>query len=338
VADDETPNMIKAPGQTNHDPLMATPLVKKLSHRVAIKILATRPAFLSVTAFAVALGWLSALTTAPGLYFQYVPALLTLIFALTAHAGANVLNDFYDAHNGTDNVNSDRIYPFTGGAQLIQTGKMTLAETKRWGWQLLAAVVLAGFVLTWQSHWGLIAIGAVGLIFAWAYSAPPLFLVGRGWGEFTITASWLLIIIGSDFVQRQGFSWSPFHLGFSYAVMVAGILYMNQFPDSAADARAGKRTMVVRLGANRACWGFMLILTIAHGWIIALVVTHIITPWALLALSALLPSSKAMLQLWQHASSPSALRPAIIHTLVAAHWHGAMLILALIIHYFTGSA
>ena len=40
-------------------------------------------------------------------------ALATLLLALVAHAGANVLNDYFDARNGADAANDQGLFPFT---------------------------------------------------------------------------------------------------------------------------------------------------------------------------------------------------------------------------------
>ena len=85
---------------------------------IATLIAATRPAFLSVTLVGVILGLCSA--SADGAFRSPLLALVTLLFALIAHAGANVINDYYDAISGCDEANVDRIFPFTGGSRFIQ--------------------------------------------------------------------------------------------------------------------------------------------------------------------------------------------------------------------------
>ena len=103
---------------------------------------ATRPGFLSVTFVGCLLGIASALDS--GVRLDSVTAAVTLLFALVAHAGANVLNDYYDALNGSDADNGDRIYPFTGGSRFIQNGVLTMRETGRFGYGLMAVVIPAG--------------------------------------------------------------------------------------------------------------------------------------------------------------------------------------------------
>jgi 1,4-dihydroxy-2-naphthoate octaprenyltransferase len=132
-------------------------------------------------------------------------ATATLFFALVAHAGANVINDYYDAISGCDSANTERQFPFTGGSRFIQNGVLSLRATGVFGYALLIAVIPAGLWLTAVSGPELILIGLAGLVVGWSYSAPPLKLQSRGLGEFAITAGWLLVVVGSDFVQRHGF-------------------------------------------------------------------------------------------------------------------------------------
>ena len=290
---------------------------------------ATRPAFLSVTF----VGCLLGLATAAHAGIGVGPALATatLFFALVAHAGANVINDYYDAISGCDAANSERQYPFTGGSRFIQNGVLSLRTTGVFGYALLAAVVPAGLWLTAVSDPGLILIGLAGLVVGWAYSAPPLKLQSRGLGEFAITAGWLLVVVGSDFVQRRGFAFLPVAAGLGFALLVANVLYINQFPDVKADAGAGKHTMVVRLGVARARWGYVLITALAYGWPLLMVLTGQLPLLALVALIPVLASTGAMRLLWQHAGSPAALTPALKLTILSASVHGLLLAVVLVL-------
>jgi 1,4-dihydroxy-2-naphthoate octaprenyltransferase len=237
---------------------------------------ATRPAFLSVTFVGCLLGLAAA--AAGGIRLDPALATLTLFFALVAHAGANVINDYYDALSGCDNANTERVFPFTGGSRFIQNGVLPLQATGIFGYALLAAVIPAGLWLTAYSAQGLIWIGLAGLFIGWAYSAPPLKLMSRGLGEFAVACGWLLVVVGADFVQRGAFSAVPLLGGVSYALHVANVLYINQFPDYRADAAAGKRNWVVRLGPQRARWGYLTVVLGAYLWLIAAVASGWL-PW-----------------------------------------------------------
>jgi 1,4-dihydroxy-2-naphthoate polyprenyltransferase len=296
---------------------------------VAKYVAATRPAFLSVTLIGCLLGLASAYFS--GYAIDWSKAMLTLFFALVAHAGVNVVNDYYDALNGSDAANTERLFPFTGGSRFIQNGVLGLRDAGLFGYALLASVIPPGLWLTWHSGSGLIAIGIAGLVIGWAYSAPPFKLMSRGVGELAITAGWLLVTVGSDYVQRGSFSWLPVLVGLPFALLVANLLYINQFPDLRADAQAGKRTLVVRLGVDTAKWGYLLIALFAYLWVLMLVACSQLPIYAAAACFTLPLSFNAARQLLHEAAHPAQLAPAIKFTILAANLHGLLLAAALVL-------
>jgi len=307
----------------------AEPTLAALPDPVLRYFLATRPAFLTGTLFAcmVVLGaaHYDAIALSP------VNAAATLLFALMAHAGINVLNDYYDELNGTDRLNTDRVYPFTGGSRFIQNGVLTAGQTRAFGASLLAIVAAAGLWLTSVSAPGLVWIGAGGLFVGWAYSAPPFALNSRGLGEPCVAGGFALIVVGTDFVQRGAVAALPVLAAVSYALLVMNILYLNQFPDRRADAAAGKRHWVVMLGARRARWGYLAIGVAAYGSLILLASTGQLPKWTLIALASAALTGKAAMDVLQFAESPQQLVAAIKLTIAAASAHGLLLALALFV-------
>ena len=301
----------------------AEPTLAAYRNPLARYFAATRPAFLSVTFVGCVLGLAAA--HASGVALDAAAAFLTLLFALVAHAGINVLNDYYDALNGSDSANSERRFPFTGGSRFIQNGVLSLAATRVFGYALLAAVVPAGLLLAWRSGASLVWIGLAGLAIGWAYSAPPLKLMSRGLGELAVACGWLIVVLGADYVQRGAFSFTPLAAGLGYGLHVANLLFINQFPDLKADAAAGKCNLVVRLGPQRARWLYPAILGAACLWLAGAVIAGALPALAAMALVSVIPGIKATLVLLRHAREPEALDPAIRATIGAALLHGAVL-------------
>jgi 1,4-dihydroxy-2-naphthoate octaprenyltransferase len=308
-------------------PAPLEPTLAALPNPVLRYFAATRPAFLSVTFVGCLLGLASAAMS--GVPVDPAAATVTLLFALVAHAGVNVLNDYYDALNGTDAANTERIFPFTGGSRFIQNGVLSVQATRTFGFALLGAVIPAGLWMALHSAPGLIPIGICGLLIGWAYSAPPLHLVSRGLGELAVAAGWLLIVVGSDFVQRRAFAFAPVAGGLGFALLVANLLYVNQFPDIRADARAGKRTLVVRLGTTQARWGYAFLAALAYAWVAACIALGALPPLAAIALLPLALSVAAGRHLWRTAEQPRLLTPAIKLTILSAIAHGILLCAAL---------
>lgn len=299
------------------------PSIQRFANPFARYFAATRPAFLSVTLAGALIGLGTAY--ADGHSLDAVKALLTVLFALVAHAGANVVNDYYDALNGTDAANQERIFPFTGGSRFIQNEVLSLKETRGFGYALLAAVIPAGLWLTAHSAPGLILIGLAGLLVAWAYSAPPLKLMSRGLGEVAIISGWLLVALGTDFVQREAFAILPLVAGLPFALLAAAILFINQFPDMRADAVAGKRTLVVRLGADAASRGYVVLTAAAYLWLVLALAAGKAPPWCAAALLPAVLSLRAARLLLVHARQPGQLAPAIKLTVAAANLHGVLM-------------
>ena len=310
---------------SHHATLPLEPSPAALENPVKRYFLATRPAFLTISLAGCLLGFATALDTS----FSWPLALLTLLLAVATQAGVNVLNDYYDHLNGSDAANVDRLFPFTGGSRFIQNGVLSPRQTLAYGLLLFAAGTTGGLWLIETRGAGLFWIGFCGLVIGWAYSAPPLKLNSRGFGEICVATGFLFIVAGADFVQRGALSPKPWLIGLPYALLVTNILYINQFPDRAADIQAGKLHWVARLTPDAAARGYWLVLLAAAASLLLLVAGGYLPKLALLSLLALLPALKAGRMLSQHAAEPAQLTPAIQMTIAAAHLQPVLLGLVL---------
>ena len=287
----------------------------------------TRPGFLAITVVAVLLG--IAVADACGHSPHGWTALATLALALLAHAAGNVLNDVHDALSGADAANTRGLFPFTGGTRLIQQGVVSVQQTRDLARALLIVLIPAGVLLALQTSPSVLWIGGVGLLLAWAYSAPPLSLMSRGLGEWAVAVVWSLVVVGADAVQRGNVFIVPVLTAWSFGLLAANILLINGVPDAHADAQVGKATLAVRAGPRGAALLYALLAALAHGWLVW-GVWHFLQPeraiWGLL--SAPMSLAAAVL-LWQRACTPERLRPAIVLTIAAACTHGLGIALGL---------
>ena len=206
--------------------------------------LATRPSFLTITLFGCLIGLVdSNFSSNP----RWTINLLALLMALLAHASGNVLNDYFDHLNGTDQINSNRISPFTGGSRFIQSNIFNPSQIHQFGLLLLLISVTLGLYLCHLTTWKLIPIGALGVMLLWMYSAPPFELMSRGvLGEIAIALSWSLIVIGFSTLQSNNINTSIIPIAVAYGLMVANILFLNQIPDISADKSSLKFTLAVQ--------------------------------------------------------------------------------------------
>lgn len=221
----------------------------KAMNRAGIYFLSVRPQFLPAIIIPVLIGTAAASKTsfAPGVL------LLTLIAALSYHAGMNVLNDHFDYLGGTDNVNTNALTPFTGGSRFIQNGLVSPRETLTLGICLIALGSAAGIWLALTASPWLFLIGGVGLLTGFFYSAPPLSLAGRGLGEITVGLDFGILAVAGAYIAQTGhLDLTPLIAALPVACLISTLLFINEFPDHEADKATGKRTLVVRLGPEKA--------------------------------------------------------------------------------------
>jgi 1,4-dihydroxy-2-naphthoate octaprenyltransferase len=256
---------------------------------------------------------------------------MTLLLALLAHAGINVFNDYCDHMNGTDARNTQRIYPYTGGSRFIQNDVLTPRQVLVFALLLFAVTIAGGTWLLSVAGHGLFWVGLAGLTIGWAYSAPPLQLNSRGIGELCVAAGFLLVVVGADYAQRGAFAPLPWLAGVPYALLVANILYINQFPDREADRASGKLHWVARLPPATAAWGYGLILLLAALGLAGGILLEALPLAAAGAFVSWIPAVVAWRQLLRFAASPGQLAPAIRLTLIAAHSQPLLLALILLL-------
>ena len=169
------------------------------------------------------------------------------------HSGANVLNDYFDHLGGTDAINTAYVRPFTGGSRLIQQGRLSPRAVRALGLALLAAGGFIGLLLVAVRGIGVLLFLAPAIAIGLAYSVPRVGLAARGLGEAAVALAFgVLAVTGSYFVQTGRFSAEACFVSLPLAMLVAAVLFINQFQDYYADRATGKRNGVVRLGLRRA--------------------------------------------------------------------------------------
>jgi 1,4-dihydroxy-2-naphthoate octaprenyltransferase len=209
--------------------------------------LATRPMFLPASVLPVILGTAVGAALAGG--FDGVAFALALAAIALVHGAANVLNDVYDDLNGTDPANDGRVHPFTGGSRFIQNEVLSRQQMFAWGLVLLGLAGVLGLGLVVYSGPMVLAFGLAGVLLAVVYSLPPIQLASRGLGELAVGLGFgVLPVTGAAWLQTGQIPAAAVLLSIPVAIWVGNILLVNEVPDRSADARAGKRTLAVRLG------------------------------------------------------------------------------------------
>lgn len=238
------------------------------------------------------------------------------IFAL--EWAKNASGEIYDFASGTDQAISeaDRS-PFSGGKRVLVDGLLTVRETWAIALAGYAICITAGLAIALLRAPAVLWLGLVGVALAFFYHAPPLKLSYRGWGEAAVFVAYGPLICAGTFLvlARELAPWVIW-LALPLGLLVAAFLWINEFPDYRADALAGKRTLVVRLGRRRAADAFLWLVVAA--FVLLLVAQAFGVPrGALGALIAVLPAAGAVRALRAHPEDTPKIIPAQASTLLA---------------------
>lgn len=182
---------------------------------------------------------------------------LGLAGAALVHLAANLLNEYWDYRMGADLPGGD-CRPHSGGSGVLP-GELIAPDSVRAAAGLcLAAAFFIGVVLSWRLRTPVVGgLGFLGASIAWAYTAPPLRLAYRGWGEAALfTAFGPLLVGGGYYLQALRFSSGAALLAVAAGFQIAGLLLAHEGADADSDARALKRNLAVRLGGRKA-WGLV---------------------------------------------------------------------------------
>lgn len=170
---------------------------------------------------------------------------LALIVALALQIGVNYANDFSDGVRGTDD---DRVGPI----RLVGSGLAKPEVVKRAALLCFSVAALAGLILSARTEWYLLIIGALAIIAAWTYTGGPKPYGYQALGEVSVFIFFgLVATLGTYFVQVGSISWPVILAAISMGLLATAILNVNNLRDLERDARSGKRTLAVRLGAAR---------------------------------------------------------------------------------------
>jgi len=295
--------------------------------------LATRLPFLTATLVPVALGIAAAATQHR---FNLGLAALTLLGAVAVHLGLNVANDVFDATSGADEYNVNPTL-FSGGSRVIQYGLVSLRQMIAISAVAYVVAIAIGLYLASVAGWGLLWLGLAGVLISFFYTAPPLRLVHRGLGEpATALGFGPIMVLGAYYVQTGHYALQPLVLSIPVALLVMLILYANEIPDRVADARAGKRTLVVRLSRKVVLQGYGVAAALAYLALVVGVVAGLL-PWPTLAALLTIPLAvKTLRGLEQNYDDPYVLMGSLQNNVVLHFSTGILLVAGTLLSLLLG--
>ena len=213
--------------------------------------------------------------------FSVLPFAAALIGSVFIQIGTNLSNDYSDARRGADT--DDRLGPVRVTAGGLMPPKRVLIGT----YVAFGIAVAAGLYLAAVAGWELLAVGAASILAGVLYTGGPRPYGYEGLGElFVFVFFGIVAVTGSYYVQVEELRWEAFALAIPVGLLASAILVVNNVRDIDTDRRAGKRTLAVKLGRDRARLMFMGMVVLAFAAPAATWALGGLSAWLLLTLAA----------------------------------------------------
>ena len=201
--------------------------------------------------------------------------LTALIWTQVAITSAQLMthyaNDYYDLWADRANRTPTN---WSGGSRVLALGLLPV-DTALWmalgfGGISLAANLYISAVI--QPGWTTFLVIFAGQTLAWFYSAPPLRLHSTGLGEITTALVVTALTPLTGYVAQTGIIGTEILLAvLPLCCMQIMMLLAVEFPDHEGDKRAGKRTLMVRIGPAAGAWLYVALAVAAYGMLPLLV-------------------------------------------------------------------
>ena len=187
--------------------------------------------------------------------FRWQVLVLCALTTVLLQVLSNLANDYGDSIHGADLVKERQ-----GPSRAVQSGKISPADMKRGMLICGALAFISGLALLFIAldglqlvFWVFLVLGLAAIAAAITYTvgAKPYGYVGLGDVFVLIFFGWVGVI-GTFFLHTQ--QWNAWLLlpATSCGLLAVAVLNINNIRDMESDAKAGKRSIPVRLGADKA--------------------------------------------------------------------------------------
>src|SRR6266849_7047176 len=303
---------------------------------LALWLKAMRVPFLQATFVPVVLGGVIAFQVAH--VFNLGTFLLTLLGASLIQISTNMFNDYFDFKSGND-FHVKHQNPFAGGGRVLTAGLIKPSTHLLVSVSCLVLGIVIGlyFVLA-QGLAYLFWLGLVGVVSSYFYVGPPFRLAYRGVGEFVVGLNFgPVMTLGTYYVQTQIVDFRPILASIPVGLLIAAVLWINEFPDIEADGAVGKKTLVLRLGYSRSIAVYTSLVVLSYLLVAAYILLGLIPlryTTTLLVLLSLPIAVKAIGTLRRNYKDPHAIIPANAGTIMLHLSFGILMILGFVVGGF----
>jgi 1,4-dihydroxy-2-naphthoate octaprenyltransferase len=212
--------------------------------------------------------------------FNALNAILVLIGALLTHASVNAFNNYFDYRSHIDERTMKT--PFSGGVDVIVSGQTQPTAAFFVALACLVGAGVIGIYFLIQMFFPLMPLILYGAFVIVFYT--PLISRMHALSEIIAGSGFGLIGLGTYVTQAGVIDSACLAIFVPITILVALLLFLNEFPDADVDKLAGRRHTVILIGKRRSSWLYAFLLGATYGSIILSVITGAAPLPALIAL------------------------------------------------------
>lgn len=208
-------------------------------------ILAARPKTLTGATVPVMIGIACAVAMYGWCGIRVVPAVLCMLFALIMQVDANFINDYFDFMKGTDD--EQRLGPKRACAQ----GWITASAMRSGLFVTTLLACIVGLPLVYYGSWEMIMVGLACVVFCFLYTISFSYI---GLGDLLVLVFFGIVPVCMTYwltAPPTALTSIPFAvvlMSIACGLIIDTLLVVNNYRDIENDRRAGKLTLIVRIG------------------------------------------------------------------------------------------
>lgn len=172
--------------------------------------------------------------------------LLLVLVAVAAQIASNIANDLIDHRKGADTDERK------GPLRPLSRGLISEREVRIALYLSLAVLLTSGLWLIALSSWWLLLVGLAVVLGVFVYSGGPYPLSYHGWGDAAVLVffGWVPTVTSFYILRGYVLDQTLWQLATAIGLSSVNILVVNNYRDVAEDSKAGKRTLIVRMGQD----------------------------------------------------------------------------------------
>jgi 1,4-dihydroxy-2-naphthoate octaprenyltransferase len=214
--------------------------------------------------------------------FSWPLFLAALAAGILIQSGTNVVNEVFDVRRGIDTITSPR------ASHAVLKGRFTERGAYLFAVSLFAAACAIGIGLAYVRGPAIIALGVLGIVAGYTYTAPPFQYKYKAVGLpmiFLIMGP--IMTVGSYYAVSGSADIKSLVLSVPVGLLVAAIVHGNDWRDIGDDSRAGVVTPAILFGREWAHYAYIALVLGAYVSLALSVAARLLPPTTAIAVLSL---------------------------------------------------